>query len=198
MTDPKRPEDADVDEEAAEAADVAAEAADDQAELDAADAELDAVEQEEVEDALAAEYAAEAETPPVVAPSKPAASRDRAAKPATTAPIADELPHADDRVSKLWVGLIVATFIVILIYGLLFGRGGVLTPQPTEEPTDSPAPSVLLTPSPVRTPGPSVTLGASGSPQGSLTAAPSSSPAPTSTSVSPTAPPTPSPTPGPT
>ena len=33
----------------------------------------------------------------------------------------DELPYVDDRVSKWWVGLIVAVFVVIFAYGLLFG-----------------------------------------------------------------------------
>src|SRR5512141_3125625 len=34
----------------------------------------------------------------------------------------EELPYIDDRASKIWVGAIVAVFVLILAYGLLFGK----------------------------------------------------------------------------
>jgi hypothetical protein len=78
----------------------------------------------------------------------------------------DELPYIDDRLSKIWVGAIVAVFALILAYGLLFGKAGALTPatpSPTPSPSAtptlsaSPVPSVTATPSVTITPLPSVT-----------------------------------------
>ena len=38
----------------------------------------------------------------------------------------EEIPYIDDPVSKIWVGVIVAVFLLILPYGLLFGSAGLL------------------------------------------------------------------------
>ncbi|MFI5253980.1 MAG: hypothetical protein ACHQ15_00770 [Candidatus Limnocylindrales bacterium] len=82
---------------------------------------------------------------------------------------AEQLPYVDDRFSKVWVGLIILTFVAILAYGFLAGRGGLLTPQPTPSPT----PVVTAAPSPSPTTGPSLSPGASGSPSLEPTASPS-------------------------
>lgn len=90
----------------------------------------------------------------------------------------DELPYIDDRASKIWVGAIVAVFALILVYGLLFGKAGALTPPtPSPEPTPSrtPAASVTAAPSPSITAVPSVTI----SPVPSVTPAPTPAPSPT-------------------
>jgi hypothetical protein len=103
----------------------------------------------------------------------------------------DELPYIDDRASKIWVAAIVGVFTLILIYGLLFGKSGALSPPtPSPEPTSSPvptashtaAPSPSITAVPSITPVPSVTI----TPAASATAAPSATSCPT---------PTPAPTP---
>lgn len=84
----------------------------------------------------------------------------------------DELPYVDDRVSKVWVLLIVATFVAIFAYGLLFGQAGMLTPQPTP----SPSPTPVVTPSPAGSPSPgtSQTPGATTTPAASPTTVPGS------------------------
>lgn len=97
----------------------------------------------------------------------------------------EELPYIDDRASKIWVGAIVAVFVLILAYGLLFGKSGALTPA---------------TPSPTPTPVATATAPATITPSPSLTGAPTVSPAPSVTITSvPTVTATPnvSPTPAP-
>jgi hypothetical protein len=95
----------------------------------------------------------------------------------------DELPYIDDRFSKYWVGAIVAVFLLIVAYGILFGKAGALTP-PTPSPTPSPSATPSLSASPVPssslTPAPSVTI----TPLSSVipTACPTPTPAPTATS----------------
>ena len=105
-----------------------------------------------------------------------------AASPQVTVAAEDELPYVDDRVSKIWVGAIVAVFVLILAYGLLFGKSGALTP-PTPSPTPSPSPTPTLSASPVPsvTPTPSISI----------------TPTPSSTSASPTPAPSATPTPAP-
>jgi len=181
MTDPKRPDDTEelqpTDSDALEETAVHETAAD--------DSELSAAEREELEEALEADYAAEqaAVAPPAVDATKPVTSRDRSGRITTTpaATAVDELPYVDDRVSKVWVALIAAVFALILIYGFLFGGGGILTPTLPPEPTDSPVPSVSATPRPSRTPSVSGTSGTSGSPATSPSLTPSSTPVLTGT-----------------
>ena len=94
----------------------------------------------------------------------------------------DELPYVDDRVSKLWVALIVAVFGAILVYGLLFGKAGMLTPAtPSPTPRPSASPTAVPTASPVATPthSPSPTA----TPTASPTATPTASPTPSATNA---------------
>lgn len=129
------------------------------------------------------------------APAKPMAQvRGRDSRAAATSSVhdastsEDELPYIDDRFSKYWVGAIVAVFLLIVAYGILFGKAGALTP-PTPSPTPSPSATPALSASPVAssslTPAPSVTI----TPVPSATTAPSScatpTPAPTGDQPSP-------------
>lgn len=109
-----------------------------------------------------------------------------AASPQVAVAAEEELPYVDDRVSKIWVGAIVAVFMLILAYGLLFGKSGALT-APTPSPTPSPSPAPTVTASPA--PSPSLTAAPS------ITIQPSGTPLPSASAVSPTAPPTPTPAP---
>jgi hypothetical protein len=84
----------------------------------------------------------------------------------------DQLPYVDDRVSRFWVLAIAATFAAILLYGLMLGRGGFLTPIAAPTPTLAPTPSPVVSPSP----SPSASPSASASPSGSPSASPSGSP----------------------
>jgi hypothetical protein len=84
----------------------------------------------------------------------------------------DQLPYVDDRVSRFWVLAIAATFAAILLYGLMLGRGGFLTPIAAPTPTLAPTPSPVVSP----TPSPSASPSASASPSGSPSASPSGSP----------------------
>jgi hypothetical protein len=104
-------------------------------------------------------------------------------RPRATGTSEEELPYIDDRASKIWVAAIVAVFALILVYGLLFGKAGMLvppTPSPSPSPTAaptvtaSPAPSGSITPAPSgsTTPAPS----GSTTPAPSITAAPSAAP----------------------
>ncbi len=127
------------------------------------------------------------------APAKPMAQvRGRASRAATSSvrdasTSEDELPYVDDPVSKYWVLAIVGVFLLILAYGLLFGKSGALTP-PTPSPTPSSSPTPTLSASPVPsgslTPAPSITILPSGS-----------APVPSVSAVSPTAAPSPTPAP---
>jgi hypothetical protein len=105
-------------------------------------------------------------------------TRAAASTPARTgvAHSEDELPCIDDRASKIWVAAILAVFALILVYGLLFGKSGALTPptpSPVPTPSRTPAASVTAAPSPSITPIPSVTVAPS------VTAAPTVAPSPT-------------------
>ncbi len=89
---------------------------------------------------------------------------------------ADELPYIDDRVSKLWVLLIVVVFAGIFLYGVLLGRAGLLAPSPTESPVPGLSPSPGASPLGSPSPSPVGSPGASPSPAGSPI--PPASPAP--------------------
>jgi hypothetical protein len=101
-------------------------------------------------------------------PAKPMAQvRGRESRGAATSSVhdastsEDELPYVDDRVSKYWVGTMVAIFLLILAYGILFGKAGELTPA-TPSPSPSPSATPTLSASPIPssslTPAPSVTI----------------------------------------
>jgi hypothetical protein len=97
-----------------------------------------------------------------------------------TAHEAEELPYVDDRVSKVWVALIIAVFAAIMLYGLLLGRGGLLvgsSPEPTPTPELSPSPQVSpspdLSPSPGLSPSPAVSPSPAGGPSPTAAAEPS-------------------------
>ena len=61
--------------------------------------------------------------------------RGHARQVGTTPGTPDDQPYIDDPVSKVWVGVMIGVFGLILAYALLFGHGGLLTPKPTPEPT---------------------------------------------------------------
>jgi hypothetical protein len=109
-----------------------------------------------------------------------------AAAPAatSTAHAEEEYVYVDDRVSKLWVALIAGTFVAILLWGLLGGGNGLLSPKPTPEPTPTPVPSLTAAPSASPTARPSA------SPAASPSAAPSASPSAPASPASPAASPT--------
>src|SRR4051794_18419448 len=121
------------------------------------------------------------ETEPVgVAPFPETSASQRTSGPTRPAVVSDakavraaadeEHKYVDDRWSKYWIATIVAVFLLILLYGLLFGKAGLLSPpQPTEEPlpTDTPvasltaAPSASALPSASASAAPTITLPAS-------------------------------------
>ena len=143
-------------------ADDAADDADD--EEDEEDEEDDEDEEDEEDAAPAGATAATA-----AAATTAAAGRRRASR--TPAPVTDarsrtttgeeEIPYIDDRVSKIWVGAIASIFVLILLYGLLFGKSGMFSPPPpTDEPlpTDTPVPSLTAAPSTSPSASPSITI----------------------------------------
>ena len=97
----------------------------------------------------------------------------------------DQLPYVDDRVSRFWVLAIAATFAAILLYGLMLGRGGFLTPIAAPTPTLAPTPSPVVSPSP--SPSASPSGSPSVSPSGSGAASPSASPSASPAASSPAA-----------
>jgi hypothetical protein len=85
-----------------------------------------------------------------------------------------------DRASQIFVGAVVAVFAGILLYGLILGSGGLLTPRPTPRPTPVATPASSAAPSasaaPSVSPAPSGSEAPSPSVAPSVSAAPSSSP----------------------
>ena len=82
----------------------------------------------------------------------------------------EELPYVDDRVSRLWVLLIIGVFAAIVAYGVLFGQAGLLSPQPTPSPT--------LPPTPVTSPSPPASPTPDGGPTPAVSPSPAVSPIP--------------------
>jgi hypothetical protein len=117
---------------------------------------------------------------------------------AASARPADELPYVDDPVSKWWVAIIIAVFVLIFAYALLFGRGGLIGPIGGEAgPTPQPTPVLTVSPSPspaAESPSPSP---AAESPSPSPAASPAVSPSPTAVPEEPQAPTVPPPLPPP-
>jgi len=88
------------------------------------------------------------------------------------APTASEIAvHVDDRISAAFVVLVAAVFVGLILYALLFGKGGALTPVPTA----APIPSVSASPS--ASVAPSGSPAASGAVSPSIAPSPSASPA---------------------
>ena len=111
------------------------------------------------------------------------------ARPSAAAAAGDEHRYVDDRVSRIWVPLIVAAFVLVFLYPVFFGNGGVIsgdlvTPEPTfpEQPLDTPpvdtptdttqSPTGSAAASPSGSPGASPTPVGSGSPGPSRTTSP--------------------------
>ena len=191
MTDPKRPEDEEVDEtEDPTTADESAMADPDETADDLDDEQvdgdelIDGLDEQDIADAGPKSAAAVA-----AAEAAPKPTSSKTGKATSTVQPVDELPYVDDRVSKIWVALIGLTFLGILLYGLFLGTGGFLNP-PTPEPTEPPAtpalsaspaptgtPAATGTPDATGTPGTTATPGATGTP--AATPSPATSPAPT-------------------
>lgn len=116
----------------------------------------------------------ELETVPKAAP-QTVRGKPRAEREAT-----DELPWIDDQVSKVWVVLIVAVLSLILLYGILFGRAGMLNPVPSPSPSPSPTPVVTPSAPPSSSPtsSPSVPASPAASPSPGVSPSPSPGAAP--------------------
>jgi len=116
-------------------------------------------------------------TPPTVAATPPRRSVDRRAgrmppQPAAATP-SDVAVHIDDRISKIFVLVTVAIFVLILLNGLLLGHGGLLASKPTPTPvaSESTAPSSSASPAVSESPAASGSPAASESPAASGAAA---------------------------
>jgi hypothetical protein len=113
-------------------------------------------------------------------------TRQRAVAPVASP--SEQAVHVDDRISSLFVAVIVAVFVLIILNGLLLGRNGALSPRPTPTPVPTvtaapsvgPSPSVTVSPAASGSPVASGSPAASGSPvaSGSASVSPSASPAP--------------------
>lgn len=115
---------------------------------------------------------------PAEVPSEHASTSPRPAKapsgPGT--PASEELPYIDDPVSKWWVGIIVAVFVLIFAWAILFGSGGLFGGiLGSEDPTPSPDATLVATMEPTQAPSaaPEATAGpAVSSPEPEMTRAP--------------------------
>lgn len=100
----------------------------------------------------------------------------------------DPAHRVSDRASAVFVLLSVAVFVLVMLNGMVLGKGGFLTPIPTP----SPVPSATATPIPSATATPS----ASAAPTGSPTTAPTATPTVAPTATPEVTSPPPSATPG--
>ena len=112
---------------------------------------------------------------PTRRPMRPDERRASRQAAAPTSPRPAERVHIGDRASRLFVLASIATFALILLYGLLLGQGGLLSPDPSPTPAVSAAPSA----------SPSGSPGTSASPSVSPSADTSESPSRSATSGSP-------------
>src|SRR4051794_26494402 len=103
----------------------------------------DAVAEPNDETTAPAALAATATPAPESARRTPAAARSTA----RTQTPSDVAVHIDDRISAAFVLLVALAFAAILLYGLLGGRGGVLTQKSSPSPSPSPAASASASPS---------------------------------------------------
>jgi hypothetical protein len=125
----------------------------------------------------------ELEPVPATAPS-PAGRREAARPaPAVAAPIPERAIRVDDRISKIFVLVTVAAFVLVFVNALLFGVGGAFNPY-------SPPPAPTPSPSAVASPSASAPASSSASPSASTEPSPSTAPSP---SASPTLSASPSP-----
>jgi hypothetical protein len=108
------------------------------------------------------EVAGEAVVPAAATTATTVPGKRRAAQPAPTrAPSPSEIAvHVREDVSKVFVIGAVAVFVVILLNGLVLGRGGFLTPIPTETPSPSPTASASAAASPSASAGASASASA--------------------------------------
>ena len=107
------------------------------------------------------------------------AARQASTATRTVAPTPSEVAvHIDDRVSMVFVGLVVAAFVGIFAFGVLLGGYGVFGHRPT--PLPPPAPTVTAPPTASPSAAPSASAApsesASAAPSGSASAAPAASP----------------------
>jgi hypothetical protein len=92
-----------------------------------------------------------ADHPPAKAePSLRRSTRRADAGPSTTPSDIAELPYVDDPVSKWWVALIVAVFIVLFVWAVFLADalGDLFAGSGEAEPSVGPSPAVSLTPGP--------------------------------------------------
>lgn len=117
------------------------------------------------------------------APPEPGPSRRPVDRRAGRAPAPPPLPtpsdqavHIDDRISKIFVLAAVGVFVLIILNGLLLGRGGTLSASPSPSPVASvsASPAASTSPSSSASPAASGSAGPSGSPAASGSAAPAS------------------------
>jgi hypothetical protein len=106
--------------------------------------------------------------------------RGAAAPVTTTAPsLSERAIHIDDRVSKLFVVLTVLVYLAILLNGVFFGVGGLLSPSATPSPSpsaeESPSGSVSASPSVSGSIAPSGSVGSSPSIAPSISVSPAAS-----------------------
>ena len=117
-----------------------------------------------------------------------------AAAPGVATRPGDTLPWVDDRASRIFVPLLVGSFVVLLLWALLFSRysvvGGDPYPSAPPSPSGSPSPTAGASPSPTTTGSPATSP--TGSPSPSVSPSPTGA---TSPSVSPGASPTVAPSP---
>lgn len=166
MTDEQR--DPEADEAEAQAQDAALDEAED--EIDMAD---EADEAEDADDLAEAPAAA-----PAAAASAPRRGKGKAAPVPQAAPpsVSEQAVHVDDRFSSWFVIAMVAIFVAILAYGVLLGRGGIITDVLA---TPKPVPTITIAPSPTATPTAAPSASASAAPSAAPSASPSAAPSAT-------------------
>ena len=91
-------------------------------------------------------------------------------------PASEELPYIDDPVSKWWIAIIVAVFVLIFAWAILFGAGGLFDGiLGSDDPSPSPEATLVATMEPTQAPSttPEATAGpAVSSPVPEMTQAP--------------------------
>ena len=115
----------------------------------------------------AAETEPEPAQPVAAAAAVVGTAKRRAVAPAAAlrAPTPSEVAtRVTDPASRIFVIGSVVVFVAILVFGLVGGHGGLLTPSPTHRPSPSAAPSVSAAPSPSAAPARSATPSAAASP----------------------------------
>ena len=113
------------------------------------------------------------------------AARQAATATRTVTPTPSEVAvHIDDRISMVFVGLVVAAFVGIFAFGVLLGGFGVFGHRPTPLPppvsTATTPPTPIPSAAPSASPAPSESASAAPSAPASPSAAPTGSPAPSS------------------